>query len=334
MLPLVTDRHVDAFTLAGTAAEVTAHILELRRAGIDSIIIRPLSAEGASIEETIEAFGRDIWPAVRAADGRGRRVSFEVHQPESVAEAVRLAGEFGESGRFLAGGTDLIIQINRKRRAPHHLIALGGIGGLSEVEIGDNAITLGALVTHKVIERHTAFQGPLGALAEAARVVGGHQVRNVATIGGNVVNASPAADLLPPLLALDAEVALTGRAGTRRLPLPQFLRGPGETDRDDDELLVSLSFARPSPRTATAFIKAGRRRAMEISVVCVAASVTLDPKGICRAARIALGAVGPTAIRALEAEKALAGRDPTPAVLREAGRLAAASCAPIDDVRA
>lgn len=260
-------------------------------------------------------------------------MGFDVHQPESVAEAVSLASQFGEAGRFLAGGTDLIIQINRKRRAPGHLIALGGIGGLSEIEVDGGTVVLGALATHKAIERHPAFQGPLLALAEAARVVGGHQVRNVATIGGNVVNASPAADLLPPLLALDAEVALTGCAGTRRLPLGEFLRGPGETDRGNDELLVSLSFARPDSRTATAFIKAGRRRAMEISVVCVAASVTLDANGACEAARIALGAVGPTAIRARHVEEALAGAEPTPAALSEAGRLAAESCTPIGDVR-
>lgn len=106
-------------------------------------------------------------------------MSFDVHQPESVAEAVGLAGQFGEAGRFLAGGTDLIIQINRKRRAPRHLIALGAVGGLSEIEVGGGSVALGALVTHKAIERHPAFQGALMALAEAARVVGGHQVRNI-----------------------------------------------------------------------------------------------------------------------------------------------------------
>ncbi|MGA3401523.1 MAG: xanthine dehydrogenase family protein subunit M [Acetobacteraceae bacterium] len=261
-------------------------------------------------------------------------MAFQVHQPESVEAAIRLAGAFGPDARFLAGGTDLIIQINRKRCAPQHLIALGGISGLCGIEAGADAIVLGALTTHKAIERSPVFAGPLAALAEAARVVGGHQIRNIATIGGNVANASPAADLLPPLLALDASVSLAGGRGTRRLPLAQFLHGPGATDRRDDELLTSIVFARPPQRSATAFIKAGRRRAMEISIVCVAALLQLDADGSCRTVRIALGAVGPTATRAPQAEQALRGCEPTPAALQEAGRLAAAGCAPISDVRA
>ncbi len=261
-------------------------------------------------------------------------MAFQVHQPESIEAAVRLAAEFGADARFLAGGTDLIIQINRKRCAPQHLIALDRIGFLCGIEAGADEIVLGAMTTHKTIEQSPIFQGPLAALAEAARVVGGHQIRNIATIGGNVVNASPAADLLPPLLALDASVLLAGSRGTRRLPLAQFLHGPGATDRHDDELLTRIVVPRPPQRSATAFIKAGRRRAMEISIVCVAAFLHLGEDGSCRTVRIALGAVGPTAIRASAAEHALRGCDPTPAAFREAGRLAASGCTPISDVRA
>lgn len=261
-------------------------------------------------------------------------MSFEVHQPASVEEAIRLAGLFGCDGRFLAGGTDLIIQINRKRCAPRHLIALGGIDELSGIDVSDDEIVLGALTTHKTIEQYAAFAGSLVALAEAARVIGGHQVRNVATIGGNVVNASPAADLLPPLLVLDAAVLLAGGRGSRRVPIAQFLRGPGTTDRANDELLLGVAFAHPPAASATAFVKAGRRRAMEISIVCVAALLALDEAGRCGTVRIALGAVGPTALRASEAERALQDCEPTPEALREAGRLAAAGSAPISDVRA
>jgi aerobic carbon-monoxide dehydrogenase medium subunit len=261
-------------------------------------------------------------------------MAFAVHQPQSVEQAIRLAGELGPDARFLAGGTDLMIQINRKRCAPRHLIALGGIDGLSGIELRGDDIVLGALTTHKTIEQSPVFEGPLAAVAEAARVVGGHQIRNVATIGGNLANASPAADLLPPLLVLDASVALAGAAGTRLLSIAEFLRGPGATERADDELLVSVAFARPPPHSATAFIKAGRRRAMEISIVCVAALLAMGGDGRCAAVRIALGAVGPTAMRAAEAEHVLLGCEPTQAALREAGRIAAAACAPISDVRA
>ena len=261
-------------------------------------------------------------------------MAFEVHQPDSVVEAVRLAATLAPNARFLAGGTDLIIQINRKRCAPYHLIALDRIRALCGIDIDEQEIRLGALTTHKMIERHPDFAGPLAALAEAARVIGGHQVRNVGTIGGNVVNASPAADLVPVLLALDAELVLTGSNHTRQLPLAAFLRGPGATVRREDELLLRVVFSRPTAHAATAFLKAGRRRAMEISVVSVAALLVLGADGRCRTARIALGAVGPTALRAVAAEQMLQDQPLTGPVLREAGRLAAAACTPITDVRA
>jgi len=261
-------------------------------------------------------------------------VSFEYHEPAAVAEAVALGARFGEAGRFLAGGTDLIIQMRRGKVAPRHVLSLHRVPGLDRIE-ANGAITLGALVTHRAVERCADFQGPLGALVEGARVVGGHQIRNVATVGGNVVNASPAADVVPVLLTLDATVTCLGPDGERTLPLEGFLTGPGQTARRPGELLTAIRFERLPPASATAFLKAGRRRAMEISVVCVAARLTLDPaRERCLAARITLGAVAPTTMRARAAERALEGRPLTDDVLREAGRLAAGECRPISDVRA
>lgn len=261
-------------------------------------------------------------------------MSFAVHHPGSVTDAVALARRFGDQGRYLAGGTDLIIQIRRKRLAPAHLIDLTGLAELGGIADDADAIRIGALTTHKVIERHKLFQGALLALPEAARVVGGHQVRNVGTIGGNIVNASPAADVVAPLVALEAELTLIGAAGARRLPIGDFLRGPGRTARDPGDLLRDIHVRQLPPRSATAFLKAGRRKAMEISVVCVAARLTLDESGRCAAARIALGAVDATTVRARAAEQALQGAVPTDAALCDAGRLAARACHPIDDVRA
>jgi carbon-monoxide dehydrogenase medium subunit len=261
-------------------------------------------------------------------------MSFAVHHPESVADAVALAHRFGGDGRFLAGGTDLIIQINRKRLAPRHLIDIGGLAELSGIESEGAVVRVGALTTHKTIERHPSLQGALRALPEAARVVGGHQVRNVGTIGGNIANASPAADVVAPLVALDAEVTLIGAAGTRRVAIVDFLVGPGCTAGRDGELLGHIHVPALPAASATAFLKAGRRKAMEISIVCVAARLTLDAAGRCAAARIALGAVGATTLRARDAERALEGAAPTEAALRDAGKRAAAACAPIDDVRA
>ncbi len=262
-------------------------------------------------------------------------MSFALHRPASLAEAVALGGQYGEAARFLAGGTDLVIQMNRKRLAPNHIIDLSGLSALRGIKETPEGFIIGALTTHKAIERHPAFNDELVALVESARVIGGHQIRNVGTVGGNIVNASPAADLVPSLLVLDAEITLTGTAGERRLPLEDFLAGPNRTDRRFDEILTEVRFGKLPPASATAFLKAGRRRAMEISVVCVAARLTLDASGRrCRGVRLALGAVGPKALRPLAAEAFLEGRSASEENFAEAGRLAAEACAPISDVRA
>ncbi len=150
----------------------------------------------------------------------------EYHAPTSIAEAVALGARFGDDGRFLAGGTDLIIQMRRGTLAPRHLVSLGRVPGLDRIAV-NGGLTLGARVTHRHLERAPAFHGALRALVEGAEVVGGHQVRNVGTIGGNIVNASPAADVVPVLLALDASVTLLDPDGERTLGLEAFLTGPG-----------------------------------------------------------------------------------------------------------
>ena len=259
-------------------------------------------------------------------------MSFEYHEPTSLAEAIDLGARFGADGRFLAGGTDLIIQMRRGRLHPRHVVSLRRVAGLNAIE-ANGAVTLGALVTLRALERSPAFQGPLRALVESAEVVGGHQVRNVGTVGGNVANASPAADVVTALLALDATVTCAGPEGERTVELDDFLLRPGETTRRPGEMLTSIAFAGLDSRSATAFLKAGRRKAMEISVVCVAATLTLDGER-CVRARIALGAVAPRAWRARDAERSLEGGALTAEALREAGRLAAAGCQPISDVRA
>jgi carbon-monoxide dehydrogenase medium subunit len=261
-------------------------------------------------------------------------MTFEFHEPASVAEAVTLAARFGDTARFLAGGTDLLIQIQRGRVAPRHVVSLHRVPGLDALEV-NGQIRLGSLVTHRRLERSPHFQGGLRALVEGAEVVGGHQIRNVATVGGNIVNASPAADVVPVLLALDATVTCVGLDGPRAVSLDDFLRGPGLTARRPDELLTTVTFPSPPPRSGTAFLKAGRRRAMEISLACVAARLTLAPDGErCADVRITLGAVGPRALRARAAERVLAGNPPTPDRLRQAGQTAAEECQPITDVRA
>ena len=259
---------------------------------------------------------------------------FDYHQPESLADAVDLAARFGGQASFLAGGTDLIVQIERGRVAPRHVIGLGRVPGLAGIEV-NGRIALGARVTHRAIEQTPALAGPLRCLVEGAEVIGGHQVRNVATIGGNLVNASPAADLVPCLLALDGVVTLVGPGGEREIPIERFLLGPNRTARRPDELVTRVDLPALPPRAATAFLKAGRRRAMEISVVCVAARLDLDATlERCLEARVVLGAVAPTAVRAHAAERLLEGQPVGGEAFRRAAEAAQEACRPIDDVRA
>ena len=261
-------------------------------------------------------------------------MSFDYHEPTSLREAIELGARFGGDGRFLAGGTDLMVQIHRGRVDPRHVISLQRVPGLEAIA-GDGTISIGARVTHRRLERAPDFQGALRGLIEGARVVGGHQVRNVATVGGNIVNASPAADVVVVLLALDARLTCLGPAGERTPALDGFATAPGVTGLGPGELLTRASFPRLAPRSATAFLKTGRRRAMEISIACVAARLTLDADlERCQDVRVALGAVGPTAMRARAAEQYLEGRALTDGAMLEAGQIAAAECRPIGDVRA
>lgn len=261
-------------------------------------------------------------------------MSFDLHVARSIEQALDLARTHGPNAHFLAGGTDLIIQTNRGRKAPHHIIDISRLATLALMRHDGETLSIGALTTHKTIERDPFIYHGLTALSEAARVVGGHQVRNIATIGGNVANASPAADVAVALLALGARARLIGTGGARRLALDEFFLGPGRTAREHDELISEIEIP-IAENSASAFLKAGRRKAMEISVVCVAASLTIDPTDqSCRAARIALGAVAPTPLRAREAEAHLVGKALAAAQLRRAGEIAAEECSPLDDVRA
>jgi len=263
-------------------------------------------------------------------------MSFELHRPTNIAEALGLATRLGAAARFIAGGTDLVVQINRGRATPQHVIDISHLSDLSrDIRQTADGFSLGALTHYRSIERHPAFQDALKALPEAASVVGGVQVRNIASIGGNIINASPAADFVPALLALDAELEIQGSAGSRRALLHDFILGPGKTDLRPGEILTQVHFKSPAANSATAFLKEGRRKAMEISVVCVAACLTLAADGkTCQAARIVVGAAAPKAYRCEAAETALIGKPADAETFRAAAQLAAAQAAPISDVRA
>ena len=252
-------------------------------------------------------------------------MGFSFHRPETIDAAIAFARDHGEAARFIAGGTDLIIQINRRRLAPRHLISLAGLG-LDTIAETETGYVIGAMATHDAVVTYPGFQKQLIALTQASAVIGGRQVRNIATVGGNIVNASPAADLVPVLLALEATVELRGSAGVRSLPLDRFLVERGRTDRRPDEILTAVRFDKPPAASATSFLKAGRRKAMEISVICVAAHLVHNGR-----ARIAIGAAASRTVRVPEAEALVETQGA--GAFRAAGRIAADRTTPIDDVR-
>ncbi len=246
-----------------------------------------------------------------------------------------MLAQFGERASLLAGGTDLVILMRHGRVRPDHVVSLGSISGLDRLT-ADGGLTIGALATHHSIEGWRAIARPSTlALFEGVHAIGGPQVRNVATIGGNLCNASPAADTAPPLLCFDAQVRLASLEASRLVPLEELFTGPGRTVRTPSEVVTEIVIPPPPPDSASAFLKAGRRRAMELAMVSVAVQITFEQDGMtCKTARIALGSVAPTPIRAREAEALLCGKQIGPAVAREVGRRAGAAARPISDVRA
>jgi carbon-monoxide dehydrogenase medium subunit len=194
-------------------------------------------------------------------------------------------------------------------------------------------LTLGALATVRQVETSPLVQQHYPGLAQAARELGSIQVRNRATVAGNICRASPSADTPPPLIAADARVTLFNPAGERSLPLEEFFTGPGQTVLAPNEILLVITAPPPPPHTGHVYLKHGRRRAMELATVGVAVRVTLAGD-VCRTVRIVLGAVAPTALRATEAESLLTGIAPDDERIEQAARAAMAAARPISDVRA
>ncbi|WP_158211674.1 FAD binding domain-containing protein [Alkalihalobacterium alkalinitrilicum] len=260
-------------------------------------------------------------------------MSFVYHEPKTVQEVNKLLVEYGDDAKLLAGGTDLMVLITRFKVDPKHVISLDGVRelkGIRENEQGN--LVLGAQVTHREVEKSSLITQATEALRQACSTVGGIQVRNMGTVGGNLCNASPAADTPPVLLALDASVTIVGPKGTRSLPLQEFLLGPRKVALEPGEFLTEIEVPKQASNTATVFLKAGRRKAMEISLCAVSARVTLDENGIADV-RIGLGSVAPTAVRAHSAEALLQGKVITQDLIRAAGTAAVNDCNPISDVR-
>jgi len=239
----------------------------------------------------------------------------------------------GSGARPVAGGTDLVVGARQgKAPLPEAIVAIDRIEGLGGIEDDDGGLHLGALVTHEEIVANDPIREGFSALADASAIVGSHATRAHGTIGGNVMNASPAMDTGGPLLCFGASARLRSASGERSLLLEELWTGPGATAADTGELLVGIDVPAPAPATGSAYVRLEYRRQMEIAIVGVTAVVRVDA-GLVADARLAITALAPTIRRVPEAEAALTGSDGDEDAVAAAARAVAAGSSPITDVR-
>jgi xanthine dehydrogenase iron-sulfur cluster and FAD-binding subunit A len=255
------------------------------------------------------------------------------YTPPNLDETLRLLAEHREQARLLAGGTDLMIELERGIRSPKVIIDISRVPNLDIITQDDQQrIHLGPLVTHNQVVGSQLCNNRAFPLVKACWEVGSPQIRNRGTIAGNLVTASPANDTIPPLWALDALVTLKSERGNRTLSLAEFFQGVRQTALQPDEMIIDISFAAMTGDQVGTFLKLGLRRAQAISVVNVAVVLRMLADTVTQA-RITLGSVAPTIVRATDAERFLTGKVLTRDVMERAGALTAQTIAPIGDVR-
>lgn len=259
--------------------------------------------------------------------------SFDYCAPRGLEEALDIFEEFGERARALAGGTDLILFMERGRLRPDLVVEVPFCQPFVGMEKADGHLRIGSRTTMRELEISPLIREKVPILAEAAGKVGSLQIRNLATIGGNICTASPAGDTLPALLVLDASAKLVSKREERVVPLRDFFVGPGETVRQPNELLTEVIVPLPQNRWGYSFYKLAVRRYMDIAIVNAAALLTVNEDGIITDVKIALGSVAPTPIRAYESEERLRGNPVEDSLLDEVAKLAQDASSPITDQR-
>lgn len=251
--------------------------------------------------------------------------------PGTTEEALTLLAELGDSATVLAGGTDVMVQLQAGQFQPETLVHIGNLDELKQIDRADASVNIGALVTHRRLATNSELGLP--ALAEACSTIGGWQTQEVGTVGGNVCNASPAADTVAPLLVADASVGLASSGGRRSVPLAQFILGRRMTAARSDELVTHLTVTPCQAGTGEVYLKVAPRTAMEVAVIGLAVRLTISD-GKVEAARIAATSVAPIPFRSAAAEAVLVGSGLEPDAVEEASRLLADESQPIDDARA
>jgi carbon-monoxide dehydrogenase medium subunit len=262
--------------------------------------------------------------------------NFQYIVATNLDEAVALTEEFGKKNALLmAGGTDLLVRLRDGEIRPDCIIDLKGVLGLTYIEYDDNkGLRIGALSSIADVAKSPKLSSEYAALAEAAASIGSIQIRNKGTIGGNLCNASPSADMAPPLIVMGAKVRIVGKDGERVSNLEDFFLGPGRSVLRNDEILTEIKVPKPPPLSGAAYLKLGRRGGMDLAIAGVACLLVMDSKSRCERARIAMGAVAPTPLRAKEAEVLMTGEKIGGELVAEVAKKAAEEAKPISDVRA
>jgi len=259
---------------------------------------------------------------------------FNVRIPESLKEAVELLSRYGPDGAIvLAGGTDLVVRMKEGAAKPDIVILLEKIESLKGISSSDNTIRIGARTTFEEIIKSEEILKKVPLLAKACENIGSPPLRNRGTIGGNIANASPCADAVTALVALEAKAFLISKSGERSLPLNKCFKGPKETNFLSTEILTYIEFAIPEQPQNFFYLALGQRKALSINKISVACQMAFNTCGTVQKIRVAYGAVAPTVLRGIKVETYLKGKKLTSVVLSHAASLAEKEAKPIDDIR-
>jgi CO/xanthine dehydrogenase FAD-binding subunit len=261
---------------------------------------------------------------------------FSYAMPKSIDEAISLMEGHGEQARYVAGGTDILVRIKEKKVLPDFLISLRHIPGMAYIDYEEatGLLRIGSMTTHRMLEKSPLIRERYPVLSDAADNIGSVQIRNVATLGGNIVNAVPSADGAIPLITLGAQIRMKGPKGEREMELVDFFIGPGQTLLEHGEVVLEFLVPKLRPLTGMAYFKHTRRAAMELPILGVAVLLSLEDDGVtCSEARIGLGVLAPTPMRALNAERIMQGKRVDDGLLEKAGKMAAEECKARDSIR-
>jgi CO/xanthine dehydrogenase FAD-binding subunit len=253
--------------------------------------------------------------------------------PTSVEAAVAALAAADDEAHIFAGGTDLLVQLREEMIRPSLFVDIKRITETRTITVDDTRVRIGAAVTGAELSEHDGAKSLLPGVVEAVELIGSAQVQGRATVGGNLCNASPAADSVPALIAAGAVAQVAGPNGLRAVAVEDFLAGPSQTNLSGNEFVVSLDMPKPTTRSADAYLRFIPRTEMDIAVVGASAAVTVDADGTCTAARLALGAVAPTARLVPAAATAMIGKKIDDTVLANVAATARDACNPIDDKR-